>query len=266
MARGLRNFWKLALAAALVSLDLGCIPSLFAQRQIERDMARVSVDIERIYQVNAETQKRLDSALKAIQNKQEADSSLMLRNLAEIEQRIAAMEEMLGKLQSQIEEIRYRTSGESPDRIPILVGSGASASTVVLEGRQMLLDGEKALARSDYEGARAAFKEFLQRFPTSPRAADAQMLIADSYYRQGKWEDAIREYGVVEQRYVASRRVPEAMMKTALCYEKMGRKDRAAAVLRKILEAFPEWDQIERVKTMLQRLVEVRAQIPPPPK
>src|SRR5262245_45112188 len=40
------------------------------------------------------------------------------------------------------------------------------------------------------------FKEFLSKFPNHPRAAEAQLKIADAFFSQKKYEQAITEYDV----------------------------------------------------------------------
>jgi len=265
MTRRPKRFARLLLAVAPLTVALACTPAFFGQREIERDMARTAMHIERIYQLNAETQNLVNAQLKALETKRKTDSELTLRSLAEMEQRVEDLQETLGIVRSQVEEIRYRTVGESPDRVPIQVGEGDRASTVVLEGNQFLLDGQRALARQDYAAARAAFQEFLEQFPNSRRAVDAQMWIAETLYRENKWTEARAAYLVVEQRYLASRRVPEALMKMALCETELGQEDQAVTTLERLIAKYPKCDQIERANEMLRSFIKVEPQVPPRP-
>lgn len=223
------------------------------------------MQIQQIYQLNYETQKLVNLQLKALETKRKTDSELTLRSLAELEQRMEGLQETMGIIRSQVEEIRYRTAGESPDRLPIQVGSGDRASTVVLEGGQLFLDGQRALARQEYASARTAFQEFLKQFQNSRRAADAQMWIAETFYRENKWNEARAAYLVVEQRYLASQRVPEALMKMALCEKALGREDQATTTLERLIAEYPKWEQIERVRDMLRSLATVEPEVPPNP-
>jgi len=255
---------QLFLALPPIALALACSPALFGST-IERDMAKTAMDIERIYQVNADTQKVVETRLKTLEIRQQTQSDLALRSLAELEQRVAAMQETLDSIRNQVEEIRFKTLGESPDRVPIRVGSGDHASTVVLEGEQLFLDGQKALQRKDYAGARSFYQEFLKQFAGSPRAADAQMWIGESYYREGKWKEAKAAFVTVEQQYVASPRLPEALMKMALCDQQTGQNEQAAATLERLIAKYPSWDQIEQAQEMLRNLPKGGPQLPPGP-
>jgi tol-pal system protein YbgF len=254
---------RLALGLVPLIFALACMPGYFRQRAIENDIAQMTQDIRRIYQVNGDTQQLVQTRLTDLETKRRSDSELILRRLADMDQRIMALHEQMDIVRGQLEEVRYRTTGESPDRIPIHVGTGDEASTLVLEGEQLFSEGGVALRRGDYAGARAAFGEFLKQFPTSSRAVDARMWIAESHYREEDWPAAREAFAMVEQRYPASSRVPEALYKMALCDEELGNPALAAETLQRLVGKYPDWEMIERAKDMLDRLIKVEPQVPP---
>ena len=103
-----------------------------------------------------------------------------------------------------------------------------------------LYDKSIALYRDGkYEEAIEGFRTFLKTFPKSDRADNAHFWIGESYKREKKWEEAKAAFQVVEQQYVSSPRVPEAMMQVALCDEQQGRKDQAIATLERIERGGP---------------------------
>ncbi|MCX8038765.1 MAG: tol-pal system protein YbgF [Candidatus Sumerlaeia bacterium] len=262
MKRSLFQGIKRCGAVLALSLTVACAP-LLGTGTLERDMARTAANIDRIFQLNLETQKVVESRIKAMEAKQKADSELVLNNLVGIEQRIAALQESLDAIRSQVEEMRYRTLGESPDRVPLRVGRGETTTTVVLEGEQLFLDGQKALQRRDFNAARLSFQEFLKQFPASQRRADAQMWIAESYYREEKWAEALAAFREVEQQYLTSPRVPEALMKMALCEQHLNRTDQAIATLERLITNYPKWERLDQAQEMLRSLIKVE-QVPPP--
>jgi tol-pal system protein YbgF len=246
-------------------LALACYSGLFGGGALERDMARTAADIDRIYQLNSDTQKIVETRLKAMETRQQTQSELTMRSLAELEQRVEALQETLGVIRTQVEELRYRTLGESPDRIPLRVGQGDRTSTVVLEGEQLFLSGRNALERGDYNGSRTSFQTFLNQFAASARAAEAQVWIGETFYREGKYKEAATAYQVVEQRYLTSRYVPEALMKIALCQEQLGQKEQAIATIERVIAKYPRWEKIENAQEMLRRLAKIGLQVPPAP-
>jgi len=247
----------------VLSFSAGCYSLMFGPGVLERDMARTAAGIDRIAQMNLDTQKIVETRLKTVEAKQQADSALLASNLASIGEQIRALQETLDQTRHEVQEIRLRTTGEAPDRLPIVVGQGDTASTVILEGQQILLQGEQALQRKDYQAARGSFQEYVKRFPTSPRAAEAQIRIGESYVREGKLPEAVAALQVVEQLYVNSPLVPEALMKIASCQEQLGQAQQAIATLKRLVSQHQRWEKIEAAQEMLRRLDRLEPQVPP---
>ena len=83
-----------------------------------------------------------------------------------------------------------------------------------------------------------AFKDFVQKFPTSPDAADAQFFIGESYYQSGKTRDALAAYTAVVTNYKDHTRVPDAYFKQAMCYELLNQKSEAIKVYQMIVKQY----------------------------
>ncbi len=69
-----------------------------------------------------------------------------------------------------------------------LFGSIASAQTV----RSHVKDGNKAYAKEHYDDAEAAYKKALEQ---NPKSKEAQFNLGNSYYKQQRYDDAIKQYG-----------------------------------------------------------------------
>jgi len=54
--------------------------------------------------------------------------------------------------------------------------------------------GEKELDRKRYEDARTAFKKIVERHPQTTYAPRARFLLGETYYREGEWDKAIKEF------------------------------------------------------------------------
>ena len=54
--------------------------------------------------------------------------------------------------------------------------------------------GERELDRKRYEDARTAFKKIVERHPQTSYAPKARFLLGESYYREGEWDKAIKEF------------------------------------------------------------------------
>jgi tol-pal system protein YbgF len=83
-----------------------------------------------------------------------------------------------------------------------------------------------------------AFKDFIQKFPNSPDAADAQFFIGESYYQSGKTREALAAYTAVPTSYSQSGRVPDAYFKQAMCYELLNQRAEAIRVYQLIVKQY----------------------------
>lgn len=70
--------------------------------------------------------------------------------------------------------------------------------------------------------ARDAFTAFLRDHPDHQLADNALYWMGETYYAQSLWLRAARIFGQVVERYPAGNKVPDAMLKTALCYKNLG--------------------------------------------
>jgi len=61
--------------------------------------------------------------------------------------------------------------------------------------------GKDALAKNDTLAARGSCTKFLDTFPDDPRAPEVQYLAGDTYFKEGKFGQAIKEYQRVYDRY-----------------------------------------------------------------
>jgi outer membrane protein assembly factor BamD len=64
----------------------------------------------------------------------------------------------------------------------------------ILPAEELYQLGEKELARSRYEDARARFKDIVARHPDSSYAPRARFLIGEAYYREGEFDKAAKEF------------------------------------------------------------------------
>lgn len=259
----LKSLGRAGASLLLLACGLAC-SAIMGQSEIESDLAQAFVDISSINQRIAQTQNLIDSRVRDIERRQTADSETMMRTLAGIESQIAAIQEDLGSIKTQLAELRYQARREDAERVAIQVGQGDAASTVVLEARRLLLDASQAMVRREYENARESYNEFLRQFAVSQHRFDAHMGIAESYYREGKWNEAVEAFQRVAERYPADPRAPEALMKIAICQQKAGQKEQAVATLQSLIKTHPNWDRIQQAQDQLNQLTQAEPQLPPP--
>ncbi len=91
-----------------------------------------------------------------------------------------------------------------------------------------------------FDMAIEAFADFIDRFPDSPDAAEAQFYIGESHYSSQRHKEALSAYAAVISKYPASPRVPDAYYKQGLSYEQLGQKAEAIKNYELLRREYPD--------------------------
>ncbi len=102
-----------------------------------------------------------------------------------------------------------------------------------------LQEGSAALARRDYVAAEAAAREVLTNNKTSPRAYDAQFLLAQALSGRKEYSQAAIAYDDAYKRNRKGTRAPDAMLGLANSLSAIGERKAACATLGELRGEFP---------------------------
>ena len=95
------------------------------------------------------------------------------------------------------------------------------------------------LKQSRYDPAIKAFRDFLTRYPGTEYAANAQFWLAEAYYVNSRFGQALVEYSTLVQRYPDSPKLVQATLKAAFCQHEMGQTVQAKMQLEEIIRQYP---------------------------
>lgn len=90
-----------------------------------------------------------------------------------------------------------------------------------------------------YDAAKEEFRKFLKAFPDSEYSDNAQFWIGECEYFQGRYEEAIIEYEAVIQNFPKGNKVPNALLKQALSFLKLGDTSSAKLLLQGVIKDYP---------------------------
>ncbi len=97
----------------------------------------------------------------------------------------------------------------------------------------------KTFREGEYKGAREKFREFVKIFPATEYSDNAQFWIGECYYFEKNYEKAILEYENVIKNYPKGNKVPNAFLKQALSFMKLGDKSSAKLLLQRVIKEYP---------------------------
>lgn len=195
-----------------------------------------------------------------------------LQGMAEENQRkLQSIQQQLETLQRNLS--RPLGSGAAAD--PSLDGAGdgsaadgASAPAAAAGGdvssesaAQLYNQAQRSFINQDWESARAQYEEYLQRFPQTDLAENAQYWLALSYAKLaesrqdlGLYQQAVRGFEQLRSAYPSSSKVPTSLYDQAEVHLQLQQRDRAIALLRQIVDEYPMAPTAVRAKSKLQEL------------
>jgi tol-pal system protein YbgF len=184
--------------------------------------------------------------------------------------------EEIARLRGQIETLNYEletTKKRQQDfyldldtRLRKFEG-GASGSTAADPANTgpTKVAGDPAKESSDYEAALNQFKAakykeaatgfaaFVQKYPDSSLAPNAQYWLGNAWYAQRDCKKAIDAQSVVTTKYADSPKAPDAWMAIATCQQEMGNAPAAKRALETVIAKYPTSPAAESAQQRLKK-------------
>lgn len=210
---------------------------------------------------------RQDSTLKVLQQQQQAilDSLVqttaalmqvrgdLSHELAQLQQQLEQVQALTGQVQAQLNQVQrnvdQRMSGGSPGQPSTAAagaGAGGGGSTTAqgagTDAKQYYDIGIEQRNRGNLDTARRAFQTVVDSFPKDPLAPEAQRQIAETYYLQEKYDNALKALDTVVQRWGDSAQAAEALYRAGMIAKEQGNNQRAQEYFKKLVAAYPQSD------------------------
>jgi tol-pal system protein YbgF len=210
--------------------------------QLERDSIRLSEEVE-------------DNGV-VINGIVERDLSEMLFSLEALTKRVADLESGIRRPYDQPGQ------GVPGAENRAEVGSPIEGEETGTEGSDESISTEQALYNASkdsfdqgrFEESIEGFKSFLERYPKSGLADNAQYWVGECYMALKQYDRAIAAYEDVKKKYPEGNKVPDAMLKQAMAFLEKGDETGARILFKRIVSAFPESDQAKVAEQRLETL------------
>lgn len=180
--------------------------------------------------------------------------------LYELEQQISGMDSRIDNVQRELRSLK-RSAG-SKESAQTQQSSGSSSSDTSVSARPApqepeLSDYDKGyrnLSEGKYKLAREQFNSYIKNNPESAKLPDALFWIADSYYREREYEEAILEYQNLIDSYPDDSRAPLAYLKQGLSLMNLDKKEDAKLFFETLIDKHPDSEEAEEARKKLQSL------------
>ncbi|HXU07680.1 MAG TPA: tol-pal system protein YbgF [Blastocatellia bacterium] len=108
-------------------------------------------------------------------------------------------------------------------------------------------------SRGNYDLALSEFRQYVETYPTSEMADNAQYWIGECLYSKKQFNEAIAEFDKVSMLFPKGDKVPAARLKKAMALMDLGQADAARAELTAIIRLYPRSNEAVLAKQQIER-------------
>lgn len=212
------------------------------QSSIEKGVqsAEGAANVERIRHEFQSLQGSFDAVQFKLQNLQDS----LNRYQQDTDSRLRAIEEKM--------EIMHKQGGVKTSMLDMSAVTAGSEATLYQKGLSLVRDG-------NYSQAGASFREFLQKYPKSSFAGNAQYWLAECYYAQKDYQRAIKEYQATITLYPKLDKIPSAKLKQGLAFADLGMTNDAVLFLQKLTKEYPGTPEAQKAQDRIKVLTQSRS-------
>ena len=249
---------KIILPVLLTALYLFNCASRGEVKKFKNDIIQIQRQLNSIENAVETKLSAMDQSLGEtnLQLKEELDFLRQIR--AEINTKIASLEEKV-----QIVDSKLADAGVSGDRRRANIQRSPSITAKEEEkpsiddninAEQIFNNARVDYTKENYTLAIEGFKEFLRKYPQNEYVGEAQFWLADCYYNQGKFLEAITEFEKVLKDHSTSPKVPASMLKLGLSYIKLNEYSNARTYLNEVIRKHPNSQEARVAQDQLDSL------------
>jgi len=114
-------------------------------------------------------------------------------------------------------------------------------------------------ALRDYNAAKndlaaQEFADYIKYYPNTDLAGNAYFYLADLEFRQGNYQQAVKDYDQVLQNFPTGNKAPAAQLKKGFALLELGQKDSGIAELRRLIQRYPRSNEALQARDRLRKL------------
>jgi tol-pal system protein YbgF len=168
-----------------------------------------------------------------------------------LKEMVADMNARMGKLQAQIIDLGNAVKVmQSPPAPPPAGGAppaGVSAEQLYQAAMRDRTAGSLDLAMQE-------FNQYLQYFPATDLAPNAQFYVGMIYYDKGDMDSAIRAFDLVLEKFPDNNKTADAMYMKGMALLKVDQRNAAVQEFREVIRRFPRTDLADKSRERLKAL------------
>jgi tol-pal system protein YbgF len=114
-------------------------------------------------------------------------------------------------------------------------------------------------ALRDYNAAKndlaaQEFADYVKYYPNTDLTGNSYFYLAELEFRQGNYQQAVKDYDQVLQNFPTGNKAPAAQLKKGFALLELGQKDSGVAELRRLIQRYPRSNEALQAKDRLRKL------------
>jgi len=242
---------KKTIVVIVAVLTLSAVASNGFTQDYGAEIRSLKAQIQAIRQGSIQSNSGAAEAIAGMQGMQSQLDSLRASIEANghmIRSQIDGMNAKLSDMESRIGALEDRLSIQSRQ-------VSAAVSSVAPEAAEEARMYQKALRQindSEYLTAVATLKTFKRKFPKSAYAADAGYWLSECYFAMRDYEQAIKGFQAMLDKYPRSKKAPSALLKQGYAFAELGMDTDAKVFFNNVIRKYPKSREAAEAKSWIK--------------
>jgi tol-pal system protein YbgF len=212
------------------------------------------IEVSRSVRTLTDSISALSKRLAAMRTASEGEMTAMKEDISQLQDLSGQSEQRLRDMRATLEEKKQQQQDVASASAPDSAGSVVSAPASGPGPLQLLQAGRDQLLKGGNAAARSAFSELIKTYPKSEYVPEAMFYMAQAYAAERNTDAADAEYAALITRFPNSPRVPTAMYKRALQLQAAKKTAQAKKLYQDIIKRFPRSDEAALADERLQSI------------
>ena len=185
------------------------------------------------------------NAIRQAQSRIAEASSSAIQSVSGLSEQLGSTNQRIDRMSEQLAQLRKLV--ENLPKLPTF--------TQITPGNpdQLFAAAYGDYSRGNYDLAISEFRQYVETYPSSEMADNAQYWIGECFYSKKKFNEAIAEFDKVSLLFPRGDKVPGARFKKAMALLDLGQNDAGRAELQAVIKLYPRSNEAVLARQQLER-------------
>jgi tol-pal system protein YbgF len=174
----------------------------------------------------------------------------------DLAQQVQNLEVRMQQMESRLADLEGRKGTPAPARERAVPAPSAPPSpqpaVSSAAADKNYTEGMRLYHAKKFGDARHQLYQYLKNQPKGSKAPEARYYLADSFYQEGKYQEAGVEFNKLRIQFPKSILAPAGLLRQALCYKNQQQTGTYRSTLQKLVKAYPNSPEAKEAQKMLK--------------